>query len=343
MKSNAAVQILSDLPNSVATKLIKETGATLDTCFEMLSVRFHPLVLEAICPSVSSDTTLSIDGSPQQWSQRGTGARLPLPGVHKQHHPKVSSRSLLCLFDATATLTTLSALNISLAVGRESNPVTDEVSNAFSNALSQLSALTSLEVRASLAEVSVPAVSNALPRLEKLQRLIIEDGQLSSDHICKLTKHLKRLPQLTSLSLSDSHLVMRTPKAASSLAARFSSLKNLQDLNIAEFRSFGKSKKTLSALSALTSLTRLDVESIGMVPETLPVFTEAIRSMPHLQHVSMRYNQVGKIHLNSIPRASEVAESIKPLCKALLSLKELRTVDLSCTHLGYALVDSFDG
>jgi hypothetical protein len=302
----------------------------------MLPARFHPLALQSICPSVSSDALLSIDGSPQQFSQRNTGGRLPLPGVQSQKHPKVSSRSLISLFDATATLTKLSSLHICLSAGHECQAVTTEVSHSFSNALSQLSGLSSLEVCSSLAEVAVPAVSNALPQMPQLQRLIIEDGQLSSEHISNLAKQLKLLPELKVLSLSDSHLVLRTPKCAASLATAFSSpnLEKLQDLNITGFNSFGKSKKAVSMLSELTALTRLNVENIGLVPDTAPTFAEALKSMSHLQHAHMRYNQLGKINLNSIPRASEVPESIKLLCKALLTCKELCTVDMACTHLG---------
>ena len=241
----------------------------------------------------------------------------------------------MSLFDATATLTALAGLRISLAVGRESDPMTEEVSSAFSNALTALSSLTSLEVLASIASAAVPAVSSAVPHLSHLENLAIVDGQLSSEHITTLCQQLRRLPDLRRLNLSDSHLVLRTPKAAASLAASFSALKNLQDLNITGFRSFGKSKKAVSALSALTCLTRLDVESIGLVPGTVPALAEAMRCMPGLQHVAMSYNQLGKV-LNSIPRASNVPDSVKPLCKALLGLKELATVDLNCTHLGCA-------
>ena len=285
-------------------------------------------------PSVSSDNDLCIDGSPQQWTQRPAGGMLPVPGVHMQHHPKVYSRSLVSLFDATATLTALSSLHITISVGCESDPVTDEVSNAFSNALSALLSLRSLKLLASLASVAVPAVSSALPKLSQLQTLVVADGQLSSVNITALCKQIKRSRELKLLELSDSHLVLRTPKAAASLATTLMSLKTLQDLNITGFRYFGTSKKTVSVLSSLASLTRLNIESIGMVPETVPAFAESLRCMPGLQHMAMRYNQLGKVHLNSIPRASEVPDIVKPLCKALLSLKELSTVDLSCTHLG---------
>ena len=328
------LQILDDFPTDMAAKIIEAAGAPLDTCFELLPARFHPAALRAICSTESSGSQLDIDGSPQQWSQRCTARRLGVTGLDVQHHPRVCSRTLVALFEATATLTALEGLRISLTVGLESDPVTKEVASAFNNALTALTALRSLEVLASLASAAVRAVSSSLPHLSHLENLAIVDGQLSSDHVTTLCKQLKHLPHLRRLNLSDSHLVLRTPKAAATLTASFSALKNLQDLNITGFRSFGKSKKAVSALSALTSLTRLDIESIGLVPGTVPSLAEAIRCMPGLQHVAMSYNQLGKV-VNGVPRASEVPESVKPLCKALIGRKELLTVDLSCTHLGY--------
>lgn len=335
------MQVLSDLPSGVATQIVQATGATLDVCFDMLPTRFHPLALVAICPSVSSDATLCIDGSRNQWTQRSSPDRhcIPVPAIpgavsHTKNQPKGSSRILLCLFNAAATLTTLSALHLSLSFGRDNSPATTEVSQAFSTALLQLSGLTSLEVRKSVAELAVPALSSALLNMPHLQRLVVDNGQLSSENMCMLIKQLKHVPELTALHLSDEHLVLRSPKAAASLSASLCLLKSLQDLNVTGFQSLGQTKKSLQALSELVSLTRLNIESTGLVPETVPVLTEALHSMQKLQHLSLRYNQLGKIHVNSIARASEVPECIKPLCTVLLSLKELCTVDFSCTHLG---------
>jgi hypothetical protein len=339
MMYSCAVQICANLPATLAIKIIQAAGITLDVCFEKLSTSFHALVLEAICPSVSSDDKLSIDGSPEQWSQRSLGGLLPLPGRRYQNRPHVSSRSLIFLFDAMATLSSLSAIHISLSVGRDCDITTPAVSQSFSKALSKLSGLSSLEISDSLAAVAVPAVLDALPHLPRLQRLVAEDGELSPENVSKLAKQLKRLPGLKVLSLAECHMVFRCPKSAASLATAFScpSLKNLQELNIAGFSSFGGSKVAVSALSALTSLSHLDVENIGLVPDTIPSFTEALKCMPHLQHLGMRYNEVGRRDDNRIPPAREVPESIRLLCTALLTCKELQTVDLSDTHLGCAL------
>lgn len=327
------LQALSQVPPRLAAKVIQVTGLKLDVCFEKFPSQLHTHALEAHCPNVATSGTLSIDGSPGQWSQdRLTGGRLP--DAWQKNRPMVRSKALIALLDAVSTMPATSSFSIALPAPCKDSPGALEVSEAFGKALAQLPALIRLEVRKSLAEVSAGALSRALSNMKDLECLILEDAQLSCADMAVFSKQLKGLSKLKHLGLAEKHIVLHTPKEAATFAAALPSLTGLQHLDITGFQMFGKSQKRLSMLSSLTALTCLKVESIGMVPDTVPEFAEALKSMCKLRELSMRYNQLGQIHVNSIPRASEVPQCVKPLCSALLSLKDLCSVDLSCTHLG---------
>jgi hypothetical protein len=144
-----------------------------------------------------------------------------------------------------------------------------------------------------------------LSQLVNLNELIMSYNQLDKSETVALEYSLSKMPEITSLNISNTNLI----------AINLSSMTQLQKLDISKIENIQYSM--FKTLSLLTQLTSLSLSNINMMTiQILPILS----CMTSLISLNLSYNQI-------------TSNGLLQLLPVFYRMKDLTTLDLSYNHL----------
>lgn len=304
------MQVLGKLPVDLAIGVIQAADMRLVECLRRVPEDYHPLVLRAHFPAVTTKQVLDI-------TMRDSFGTAPEPAI------------LRSLFLAAATFTGLKELHVSLGGG--SLVVTDEVAKSFNTALLNFSELTCLSVRGGFEGLGVLTdpvaltIANALPGLKHLNALSLDIEQfsvllfgneepevLSVDTVSALLTSVgtcKQLRTLTLVSVIPRGVCSSEDKQLATLLA--TSVFSLADLRTLSLRG----SITLPRLSALQErlpvstpawlvrLRELDLSDNGLCQDGAMSLSYMMPKLVNLEHINLSRNDIPEYGAIALARA----------------------------------------